>query len=159
MNIFPGLLIILLLFSCFGLTPEESGTVENDKSPSPGSNISVPGQDFGAENKTNDKIDETEITSKDLEFWTNITKKNVETICLKQAKEEAGDKYWAVKSCACNETSIEGRKTYSCDIDTLDPTTNYFANIDCFFKDKSCIIESNNDKTTMTFQDLEKLEN
>ncbi|MFH0737456.1 MAG: hypothetical protein V1827_02070 [Candidatus Micrarchaeota archaeon] len=94
-------------------------------------------------------------TAGDLALWDMINMENVEQACLMKAKEEAGENAGLVYSCDCEETISSGRKTYGCAIDTADPFTEYFANIDCFLADEACSIETNYGTSTVTFEELQ----
>lgn len=103
-----------------------------------------------------DKNTTTSINMKDIMLWDNITNENVETACLRRAKEEAKSSAAFVYSCVCKEgtTAAAARKTYSCDISTADPFARYFVNIDCFFEERVCTVRSNYGTEIVTFDEL-----
>ncbi|MEW6036628.1 MAG: hypothetical protein AB1529_08515 [Candidatus Micrarchaeota archaeon] len=94
------------------------------------------------------------ISGEDLALWDLITPANVEDACLRRAREEAGESAELVYSCSCTESLSPGRKTFACDIDTADPFTRYFANVDCFLDGAACTIETNYGTKTVTFAEL-----
>jgi len=98
----------------------------------------------------------TAVSPEDLERWERITLDNVEDGCLRVAKDEAGASASLVFECTCGETASSDRKSYSCEIDTADPFTDYFANIDCFLEDTACTIETNYGLVTLTFQEMDE---
>jgi hypothetical protein len=97
-------------------------------------------------------------TEVDLVIWSKINKKNVETICLQKAKEEAQSNADLVYSCDCGGIEKTNLKTYRCDIESADPFTNYFANIDCYLDRKECDIETNYGFQKLNFTQLEDFE-
>lgn len=143
----PATIIIFLLLSCLGTNQVQNSTTNS--------------QDNGifvvAQNQTIEP--DNASTEVDLTLWNNITKENVEEACLNQAKNFAGAQSWAVKNCKCDETATDNRKTYSCVIGTMDVTTKYFANIDCFLTDQNCMIQTNYGSQTITFEQLHQLQN
>ncbi|NYZ73897.1 hypothetical protein H0O00_02030 [Candidatus Micrarchaeota archaeon] len=96
----------------------------------------------------------TTLSQEDLALWDNITKQNVEQACLRIAKDEAGPDADKVYSCGCEESAGSERKVYICDIDTADPLTAYFVNLDCLLGQRACAVESNYGTTTVTFGEL-----
>ena len=146
--------VLLLLFLACGLVTvlflvDENGdiTVTIPDSPTAPTEPSSP---------VDEPVDTTNVSSDDLERWNRITLANVEDGCLKVAKDEAGGSASLVYDCECEETVDSSRKTYSCDIDTADPFTRYFANIDCFLEDTACSIETNYGLVTLTFQEMDE---
>ena len=90
-----------------------------------------------------------------IKIWNQIIVNNTEYVCLKEAKKAAGSDAWAVKSCNCQQTNASGElKTFNCNINTLDPTTNYYANIGCSLPDKDCTIDTNAGSYVLTFDYL-----
>ena len=97
------------------------------------------------------------LSKEDLETWNMITKQKVESICIQKAKQEAQGNAGFVYGCTCDETVRTERKTYACDIDTADPFTQYFANVDCYYVGAYCVIETNYGKDSYTFAQLRQL--
>ncbi len=94
------------------------------------------------------------VSGEDLALWDLITAENVEDACLRRARDEAGDSAELVYGCDCTESASEGRKTYSCDIETASPFTKYFANVDCFLDGAACTVETNYGTQTVSFAEL-----
>ncbi len=99
------------------------------------------------------------ISAEDFALWMLINKANVESACYTKAREEAGSNAWAVKGCTCQETATPERKQYACTIATLDPTGNYFANIDCSLPSAICQVDTNYGSQNVTFGELRQLYN
>jgi hypothetical protein len=59
-----------------------------------------------------------------------------------------------VYDCECKETVSPQRKTYGCEIDTADPFSEYFANIDCFLLGRACSLETNYGTQVISFEQL-----
>lgn len=143
----PATIIIFLLLSCLGTNQVQNATTPTNS------------QDNGTVVIPQNQTQQPEPTEVDLTLWNNITKENVEEACLNQAKNFAGAQAWAVKNCKCDETETDNRKTYVCVIGTMDVTMKYFANIDCFLSDKTCMIQTNYGSQTITFEQLHQLQN
>jgi hypothetical protein len=120
----------------------------------PEGNTTTPGM-----NTTNGTTNATQptISAQDLAVWTKITKINVEALCLQKAKEQAGSNPNLVYSCGCSEVLEDTVKKYHCLIETADPFTTYFANIDCYLDQKECRIETNYGAQNVTFSQLGEL--
>lgn len=97
-------------------------------------------------------------SSEDLVIWSKINRKNVEMICLEKAREEAGSSAGLVYSCKCVDIEKPGIKSYRCDIETADPITAYFANIDCHLDREECDIETNYGFQKLNFTQLQDFE-
>jgi hypothetical protein len=97
-------------------------------------------------------------TDYDLVIWGKINKGNVESICLTKAKEQAGQDAKLVYQCNCAEQVGQNLKMYRCDIETADPFTKYFANIDCYLDRKECDVETNYGTQVLSFSQLGQLE-
>jgi hypothetical protein len=150
-------LLVLLLLACgliaflyfSPLETPEGGT--GNGGPETGGQL---GGGAGAGGNATPPANMTNLSQEDLELWNDITEQNVESACLKRAKEEAGSSAGLVYSCDCEEAAGAARKTYSCDIGTADPLTRYFVNIDCFLEGRACTVESNYGTETVTFGEL-----
>jgi len=94
------------------------------------------------------------ISAEDMALWDSITLSNVQAACLQKAKEEAGGSASMVYTCACVEDAQAIKKSYKCEISTADPFTEYFANIDCMLVERSCVVETNYGKATVSFIEL-----
>ncbi len=99
------------------------------------------------------------INPQDYALWVMITNSNVESACFEKAKEEAGSNAWAVKGCTCVESAGPEQKQYTCSIETLDPSGNYFADISCSLAAAMCTVDTNYGTQNVTFGQLRQLYN
>lgn len=151
-----GAIVVLVLLGCLIVgaiiflilpsQPEGGPSVPPGQQP-PGQNVSGNGT-----NATGG------MSQEDLETWQSISKENVEDICLRTAKQEAGTSSSMVYGCDCDEIVRADQKSYDCSISTADPFTEYFAKIDCFLVGRYCDIETNYGKGRYTFQQLRDLQ-
>jgi hypothetical protein len=145
-------LIVLLLFSCAVIGLLVLWPAQEEPAGPAGGQTAPPGAQGG--NQTN-VTPPAGPSQADLEIWQKITNDNVEQACLSQARKEAGPSADLVYSCACEETDTDGRKTFACNIDTADPLTRYFANIDCYLDARACTVETNYGTQTVGFDQLQ----
>jgi hypothetical protein len=127
-------------------------------SPSPGSGGPGQGGNGGTGNNNSGGISlnttTTNISAEDMGLWDSITLSNVQAACLQKAKEEAGGSASMVYTCACTEAAQPLVKSYECSIETADPFTEYFANIDCLLDRRTCVVETNYGSTNVSFSEL-----
>ncbi|MFN7990779.1 MAG: hypothetical protein U0R44_01335 [Candidatus Micrarchaeia archaeon] len=105
-------------------------------------------------NSSNQSGNGSTISEQDFSLWLLIRKDNVESACLQKAREQAGSQAWGVNACTCKETITPETKSYKCDIDTADPTTRYFADIDCSLVSRNCRVVTNFGSQNVTFEQL-----
>ncbi|MEW6748858.1 MAG: hypothetical protein AB1295_04085 [Candidatus Micrarchaeota archaeon] len=150
--------VVLLLIACglvtFLLASDYLGAQPGTQNAEPGTNEGPAGGSDIQQDQV-DASEEPDASAADLERWDRITLDSVEDGCLRAAKDEAGENAALVYGCSCEETASSGRKTYGCEIDTADPFTEYFANIDCFLEEASCSIETNYGMVILTFEEMD----
>lgn len=151
------ILIFVLVFACgiiayLYLSPAPDGGLTQPPEPDGGTS---PG---GVQNNTIElNTTETNISGDDMALWDSITLPNVEAACLIKAREEAGASADFVYNCDCDETASPLQKSYVCTINTADPFTLYFANIDCFLDESICSVETNYGINNVSFTELRDL--
>ncbi len=94
------------------------------------------------------------ISAEDMALWESINTPNAEAACLIRAREEAGASADLVYNCECSENASTLKKSYECIINTADPFTLYFANIECILEESACIVETNYGTTNVSFSEL-----
>ena len=85
-------------------------------------------------------------------LWGLIEKGLVERGCLAQAKQQAGDYAWAVRSCTCNAKEDEGEKFYGCGIGAIDGV--HLLSVNCVRKGAYCAFSSEQGQAAMSFSQL-----
>ena len=139
--------LVVLVFAFLVFLP----IFQAPQSNTPGSN-NVPGSSVPVNNVSDnpvvmaDKIDDA--------FWSKISKVNVESLCLSEAKRVAGGNAWAVDSCSCSEKSASGKKEFSCSVSALDG--EHPVSIECFKKEGYCLVVSEQGASKLTVDDLKK---
>ncbi|VVB73789.1 Uncharacterised protein [uncultured archaeon] len=73
-------------------------------------------------------------------YWGLITESNVESLCLDEAKAQAGSNSWAVLDCGCTESVTPDKKTYGCNVSAMDGMHPFSA--ECTRSADSCVLRS-----------------
>ncbi len=97
---------------------------------------------------------EINVSGEDMELWSQINEESVEVACLQRAKEEAGASADLVFSCECEGDEGPLSKSFDCSIETADPLTAYFADIDCSLAASSCRVETNYGTANVSFREI-----
>lgn len=151
-TIFSSALIAVILFICPFTVPREAG---NPQLPSPPDISNLPNASASASPPEN-----ASPSDKAERDWAMITKENVESACLSEAKKEAvaeGYSEGMVFGCACSARESAGAKSYECSVSALDG--EHLAGIVCTKSGMACTITTQQGEATYTFEQLQALAN
>lgn len=172
-TIFGSGIIALILLACPFTEPQETAVpqqpiVSNPLNASANAtlpaNVSSPANATPAGNATppvNSTLPANTSLSSQTELdWALISKGNVESACLSQAKKMAvagGYSAGLVFSCACSAQETSETKAYDCSVSAIDGA--HPLSVNCTKSERACLIDAQGDVGIYTFDQLQALAN